>query len=57
MMTSPSGDWSIFQQIFAEHWDAFAPTHPRYQTPSYEGLVAKRLAGGNPEQMGVRRDS
>jgi putative transposase/transposase-like zinc-binding protein len=52
MMTYPSGDWSIFQQIFAEHWDAFAHTHPRYQTPYYEGLVAKMLACGNPEKMG-----
>jgi hypothetical protein len=52
MMTYPSGDWSIFQQIFAEHWDALAHAHPRYQTPYYEGLVAKMLACGNPEQMG-----
>src|SRR5262245_39303748 len=52
MMTHPSGDWSVFQQIFADHWDAFAHAHPRYQTPYYEGLVAKMLACGNPEQMG-----
>jgi hypothetical protein len=52
MMTHPSGDWSGFPQIFAEHWDAFAHAHPRYQTPYYEGLVAKMLACGNPEKMG-----
>src|SRR5436309_874245 len=52
MMTHPAGDWSVFQQIFADHWDAFAHAHPRYQTPYYEGLVAKMLACGNPEQMG-----
>ena len=52
MMTHPSGDWSVFQQIFAEHWAAFAHAHPRYQTPYYEGLVAKMLACGDPEQMG-----
>jgi hypothetical protein len=52
MMPHSSGDWSVFQQIFAEHWDAFAHAHPRYQTPYYEGLVAKMLACGNPEQMG-----
>ena len=23
MMPQPSGDWSVFQQIFAERWDAF----------------------------------
>src|SRR5919202_741702 len=52
MLTAPSGDWSVFQEIFAEHWDAFAYAHPRYQTPYYEGLVAKMLACGDPEQMG-----
>lgn len=52
MLVQPSGDWSVFQQIFAEHWDTFAHAHPRYQTPYYEGLVAKMLACGNPEQMG-----
>ena len=52
MLAQPSGDWSVFQQIFAEHWDAFAHAHPRYQTPYYEGLVARMLACGNPEQMG-----
>jgi Putative transposase/Transposase zinc-binding domain len=52
MMTYPAGDWSVFQQIFADHWDAFAHAHPRYQTPYYEDLVAKMLACGNPEQMG-----
>jgi hypothetical protein len=52
MLAYPSGDWNVFQQIFAEHWDAFAHAHPRYQTPYYKGLVAKMLACGNPEQMG-----
>jgi hypothetical protein len=52
MLTAPSRDWSVFQQIFADHWDAFAHAHPRYQTPYYEGLVAKMLACGNPEKMG-----
>src|SRR6266852_2996527 len=52
MMTQSSGDWSVFQQIFADHWDAFQRAHPRYQTSYYDGLVAKMLACGNPEQMG-----
>jgi len=52
MLTAPSRDWNVFQQIFADHWDAFAHAHPRYQTPYYEGLVAKMLACGNPEKMG-----
>src|SRR5437660_2558153 len=52
MMPQPSGDWSVFQQSFAEHWEAFQHAHPRYQTSYYDGLVAKMLACGNPEQMG-----
>ena len=52
MLTAPSRDWSIFQQIFADHWEAFQYTHARYQTPYYDGLVAKMLACGNPEKIG-----
>ena len=52
MMPPPSGDWSVFQQIFADHWDAFQRAHPRYQTAYYDGLVAKMLACGNPAKMG-----
>src|SRR5262245_29078743 len=52
MLTAPSRDWSVFQQIFAEHWEAFQHAHPRYQTSHYNGLVAKMLACGTPEQMG-----
>ena len=52
MLAAPSRDWSVFQQIFADHWDAFQHAHPRYQTPYYDGLVAKMLACGKPEKMG-----
>lgn len=52
MIAAPSRDWSVFKQIFAEHWDAFQHAHPRYQTSYYDGLVAKMLGCGNPEQMG-----
>jgi hypothetical protein len=52
MLAAPTWDWSVFQQIFAEHWEAFQQTHPRYQTPYYDGLVAKMLACGNPEKIG-----
>jgi hypothetical protein len=52
MMAPPSRDWNIFKQIFADHWDAFQHAHPRYQTAYYNGLVAKMLACGHPEQMG-----
>ena len=52
MMTQPPGHWSVFKQIIADHWDEFQHAHPRYRTSYYDGLVAKRLACGNPEQMG-----
>ena len=52
MIAAPSRDWSVFKQIFAEHWDAFQHAHPRYQTAYYDGLVTKMLGCGNPEKMG-----
>jgi Putative transposase/Transposase zinc-binding domain len=52
MLAAPSEDWSVFQQIFAEHWEAFQHAQPRYQTPSYNGLVGKMLACGNPAKIG-----
>jgi hypothetical protein len=52
MMAEPSRDWNVFQQIFVEHWEGFTRAHPRSQTSYYDGLVAKMLACGNPEQMG-----
>jgi hypothetical protein len=52
MLTAPSRDWNVFQQIFAEHWDAFKDAHARYQTAYYDDLVAKMLACGDPEKIG-----
>jgi hypothetical protein len=52
MVVEPSPDWSVFKPIFADHWETFQHTHPRYQTSYYNGRVAKMLACGNPEQMG-----
>ena len=52
MRAAPSRDWSVFQQIFADHWETFQHAHPRYQTRYYDGLVAKMLACGNPDKMG-----
>ncbi len=52
MLTHPSGDWSVFKQICADHWEAFQHAHPRDQIASYDDLVAKMLACGNPDQMG-----
>jgi len=52
MRVAPARAWNVFQQIFAEHWEAFQHAHPRYQTSYYDGLVAKMLACGNPDLMG-----
>jgi hypothetical protein len=52
MLVQPFGAWSVFQQIFVDHWEPFQRAHPRYQTADYDGLVAKMLSCGNPEQMG-----
>ena len=44
--------WSVFKQIFAEHWDGFKRAYPRYDRRYYDGLVAKMLGCGDPDQMG-----
>jgi hypothetical protein len=52
LLSPPSGDWSVFTQLFAEHWDTLQRVPPRSQ-PSYSnGLVAQMLAGGTPDQRG-----
>jgi len=55
-LTAPSRAWRVFPQIFADPWEAFQHAHPRSQPPYYDGLVAKRLAGGNPEKIGDSED-
>ena len=52
MLTAPSRDWNVFKPIFADHWEAFRQTQPRYQTAYYADLVAKMLACGTPKHMG-----
>ena len=52
MMAPASRDWSVFKQIFADHWDGFKHAHPRYHKAYYDGLVAKMLDCGNPDKMG-----
>ena len=44
--------WSIFKQIFADHWDGFTRLYPRYDTRYYDGLVDKMLGCGNPDKIG-----
>ncbi|HZC03343.1 MAG TPA: transposase zinc-binding domain-containing protein [Gammaproteobacteria bacterium] len=52
MMAHVSRDWSVFKQIFADHWSRFQQAPPRYQTSYYDGLVANMLECGNPDKMG-----
>src|SRR5262245_15965648 len=52
MLLAPARAWSVFQQIFAEHWETFQQAHPRYQSRYYDALVHKLLACGNPVTMG-----
>ena len=52
LLAAPARAWSVFQQLFAAHWEAFQHAHPRSQTPSDDALVRKRLACGNPMKMG-----
>ena len=52
MLPAPARAWSVFQQIFAEHWETFQQAHPRYQTRYHDALVRKMLACGNPVKMG-----
>ena len=48
---------NVFKQIVVEHWEGFKHVYPRYNTRYYDGLVDKMLGCGNPDKMGVRRDS
>jgi Putative transposase/Transposase zinc-binding domain len=52
MMAQAARDWSVFKQIFADHWDEFKLAYPRYQSAYYDGLVAKMLGCGDPDKMG-----
>jgi hypothetical protein len=52
MLVQSSGDWNVFKQIFADHWEAFQHTHPRYQMSYCDDLAAKMLDCGNPAKMG-----
>jgi hypothetical protein len=47
MMAQVSRDWSVFKQLFADHWDEFKLTQTSYD----DTLVAKMLGCGNPDKM------
>jgi hypothetical protein len=32
MIVEPWRHWNVFKQIFADHWDVFQQSHPRYNT-------------------------
>ena len=52
MIVEPWRHSNVFKQIFADHWDVFKQSHPRYHTSYYDGLVKKMLDCGNPDKMG-----
>lgn len=52
MMAQASSHWSVFKQIFVDHWSGFKDVNPRYNTPYYDELVQKMLGCGNPDKMG-----
>src|SRR5499427_6166829 len=52
MIAATPPAWNLFKQIFAEHWDGFKHSHPRYNKPYYDSLVDKMLGCGTPEKMG-----
>jgi putative transposase/transposase-like zinc-binding protein len=52
MTAATPSAWSLFKQIFADHWDGFKRVYPRYHRRYYDDLVAKMLGGGAPDQMG-----
>ena len=52
MIAATPPAWSVFKQIFTEHWDGFKRAHPRYDRRYYDGLVHKMLGCGDPAQMG-----
>src|SRR5678815_766838 len=51
MTAAPPPAWSIFKQIFADHWAGFKHVYPRYDRRYYDDLVAKMLRWGDPAQM------
>jgi hypothetical protein len=55
MMAQAARDWSVFKQIFADHWDEFKHAHPRYHNAYYDGLVANMLSMWQPGQDGLYR--
>ena len=52
MLAAPARDWSVFQQIFADHWEAFPACSSALSDSLLRWLVRKMLDCGNPAQMG-----
>ena len=44
--------WSVFKQIFHDHWKRFQRHHSHYDRAYYDEVVEKMLACGNPKQIG-----
>jgi hypothetical protein len=52
MIVEPWRHSNVFKQIFADHWDVFKQSHPRYNTSYYDDLVQKMMGCGDPDKMG-----
>ena len=52
MKTHTVPGWSVFKQIFEDHWKPFQRYNPRYNRTYYDELVEKMLGCGNPKQIG-----
>ena len=52
MMAQASRDWSVFKQIFADHWDGFKHVRPRYHNAYYDGWWLRCLTVATQIKMG-----
>jgi Putative transposase/Transposase zinc-binding domain len=52
MTSEPTQHWTVFKQIFADHWDGFKQGHRRYAKTYDDVLVEKMLGCGDPAKMG-----
>ena len=53
MIAATPPAWSVFKQIFAEHWDGFKRVYPRYDQRYYDEAVRGLL--GYAREHGVHR--
>jgi hypothetical protein len=52
MESRERNDWSVYKQIFSDHWEGFKKKYPVFDTKYHDDLVEKMLKCGDPKQMG-----